>query len=90
MCNNIVVLFWRALSNSISPVVKFNAEEAWEHIFSPLTLHLHFFRSARFDVDRYFRKKKAPLMTLDVVYNILMDARDTDGNWLYGYRNLPK
>lgn len=46
-------------------------------------------RSQRFDIDKYFKKKQAPLLTLDTVFACLIDARDTDGNWLYSYRNLP-
>jgi len=47
-------------------------------------------RSQRFDIDRYFTKKKTPAMTLDQVFACLLDARDTDGNWLYSYRHFPK
>jgi len=47
-------------------------------------------RSVRFDIDRYFKKKQAPLLTLDVVFAALLDARDTDGNWLYSYRHFPR
>ena len=30
------------------------------------------------------------MLTLDAVYAALLDARDTDGNWLYAYRHFPK
>jgi len=47
-------------------------------------------RSQKLDVDKYFKKKKSPLLTLDVMFACLVDARDSNGNWAYSLRHIPK
>jgi len=47
-------------------------------------------RSARFDLGNYLEKtrQKLPYLAFSDVFNVMVDARDTDGNWFYAFQNL--
>lgn len=47
-------------------------------------------RSARLDLGNYLEKtrQKLPYLAFSDVFNVMVDARDTDGNWFYAFQNL--
>lgn len=47
-------------------------------------------RSARLDLGTYLHltRQKLPYLAFSDVFQVMIDARDTDGNWIYAFRNL--
>ena len=47
-------------------------------------------RSARLDLDNYLTltRQKLPYLAFSDVFNVMADARDTDGNWPYAFQNI--
>jgi len=46
-------------------------------------------RSARLDMKFFeFTRQKPPYFAFSDVFNVMVDARDTNGNWFYAFQNL--
>lgn len=47
-------------------------------------------RSARLDLDSFLEltRQKLPYLAFSDVFNVMVDARDTDGNWIFAFKNL--